>query len=144
MTLRVILGPQIRYFEREVGVRTFLESQYVVTSHANRMGYRLDGPIIQYKTGAVKSIPSEACCPGAVQIPEDGKPIILLPEQNVGGYIKIAVVISSDLDKLAQLKPGDKIRFEAVSLKEAHQILREKENLIQTWKMVSDSMNSLR
>lgn len=134
VTLRTIAGPQTRYFEKEVGIKTFFHSQYVVTSYADRMGYRLDGPVIQFKAGVEKSIPSEASSPGGIQVPGDGKPIILLVEQSGGGYIKIATVISSDLERVAQTKPGDKIQFENVSVAEAHRILREKERLIQAWK----------
>lgn len=142
LTLRVILGPQTRYFERDIGIKTFLQSQYIVTAHADRMGYRLEGPIISFKHGVPKSIPSEASTPGGVQIPEGGKPIILLVEQNGGGYVKIATVISSDMDKLAQSKPGDKIRFQKISVAEAHLILRQRENIFQRWKEGLNSLHS--
>lgn len=62
-----------------------------------------------------------------MQIPEDGQPIILLAEQTVGGYAKIATVISSDLDRLAQAVPGNRVRFEAVTLEQAHAIFREQD-----------------
>jgi biotin-dependent carboxylase-like uncharacterized protein len=133
-TLRVILGPQTRYFEKESGIKTFLQSEYLITSQASRGGYRLDGPAILQKKGMVTSIPTEANCPGGIQVPQDGKPIILLVERPAGGYPKIATVISSDLPQLAQLKPGDKIRFERVSLAKAHGILKEREDTIQKWK----------
>ena len=133
-TLRVILGPQTRYFEKELGIKTFLQSEYVITPQASRQGYRLDGPSILQRQGIETSIPSEATCPGGIQVPEEGKPIILLVERLVGGYPKIATVISSDLPLLAQLKPGDKIRFERVSLAKAHCILRKKEDTLQKWK----------
>lgn len=139
LTLRVILGPQTRYFEKESGIETFLQSEYVVTPQANRSGYRLDGPSIRHKRGMPTSIPSEGCCPGGIQVPENGKPIILLADQHGGGYAKIAAVISTDLERVAQLKPGDKIRFEKVSVLEAHRILRERERAIQTCKEEFDT-----
>jgi antagonist of KipI len=133
VTVRVILGPQTRYFEKEAGIETFLQSEYVVTPQANRSGYRLDGPPIEHKQGMPTSIPSEGCCPGGIQVPENGKPIILLADQHGGGYAKIATVISTDLERVAQLKPGDKIRFERVSVATSHRILKEKERTIQAW-----------
>ena len=140
-TLRVIMGPQARYFDKETGIKTFLESEYVVTPKANRIGYRLDGPAILHKEGLEASIPTEACCPGGIQVPEDGKPIILMVEQNGGGYIKIATIISSDFDLIAQLKPGDKIRFGKISVAKAHQILKKREKIIQRLKARLDSTN---
>jgi antagonist of KipI len=134
VTLRVIMGPQANYFERDIGVKVFLQSEYIVRSEANRLGYRLDGSPILRKAGAPASIPTEGSCPGGIQVPEDGKPIILLNDQSGGGYTKIATIVSSDLSSLAQLKPGDMIRFKKVSVTEAHQILRKREKEIQKFK----------
>ncbi len=77
-----------------------------------------------------KSIVSEPAMPGSIQIPPDGQPIILLVEQTVGGYAKIATVISTDLSKVAQTTPGDMIQFEKIDLKTAHILHGEEINKI--------------
>lgn len=119
---RVILGPQDDRFTRE-GVETFLSSEYKVTTEADRMGYRLEGPPIAHRWGP--DVISDPIPPGAIQVPGDGQPIVLLADrQTTGGYAKIAVVIRPDLPKLAQARPGDPVRFLKVSLAEAHEILR--------------------
>ncbi len=82
------------------------------------MGYRLEGPVISHREGVEKSIISKPSVPGGIQVPPDGQPIILLIEQTVGGYTKIATVISTDIGAVGQTKPGDRIRFKAVDLKE--------------------------
>lgn len=115
--LRAIPGPQDDRFDK--GVETFFDSEFIVSPDANRMGYRLLGPHIEQKRGLAKSITSEPSLPGGVQIPPNGNPIVLLKEQTVGGYAKIATVISTDLDRIAQACPGDRIRFQKTSLEEA-------------------------
>ena len=121
---RVVLGPQREYFDRG-GVGIFLESSYQVTPEANREGIRLEGPSVDIRKGRKKSIPSEACPPGGVQIRPNGKPIILLNDLGGGGYAKIATILSCDLPGIAQLKPGDRIHFKKITLPEAHGILGE-------------------
>lgn len=116
--LRAVAGPQDDFFDE--GMRVFFEAEFVVSSNANRMGYRLEGPKIFQKEGMPKSIISEPSLPGGVQIPPDCQPIILLVEQTVGGYTKIATVIGADLPVVAQAKPGDKIRFQKVDLESAY------------------------
>jgi biotin-dependent carboxylase-like uncharacterized protein len=126
--IRIILGPQDDYFDEEA-IKVFLSSTYVITKDSDRMGYRLEGPEIKAKER--HDIITDGLLPGAIQIPGNGKPIIILKDaQTTGGYTKIATVISVDLSKLAQLKPGDKVRFRAVDLFEAHKILVETENKI--------------
>lgn len=126
--IRVILGPQAELFKKE-SIETFLSSAYEVTAQSDRMGYRLKGPIIKHKDGA--DIISDGIPPGAIQVPGHGQPIIMLADrQTTGGYAKIATVISTDLNKLAQLTPGSKIRFKAVTLEEAYNALRAQENTI--------------
>ena len=121
--LRVILGPQEDRFTRG-GIETFLSSVYKVTSQSDRMGYRLEGPKIEHLKGA--DIISEPIARGAIQVPGDGLPIILLWDAQVsGGYTKIANIISADLDRLAQVIPGEALRFKAVTLEEAHKKLGE-------------------
>ena len=127
--VRVILGPQNDYFTRQ-GIDTFLHNEYLITPQADRMGYRLKGPPIEHKAGA--DILTDATPPGSIQVPGDGMPIILLADgQTTGGYSKIAGVTSVDQDLLAQAKPGDKVRFQRVTILEAHRLLEIMEKRIQ-------------
>lgn len=128
IALRVISGPQDDHFT-DAGLETFFHSEYTVTNEADRMGYRLEGPKIEHKGGA--DIISDGIPLGAIQVPGHGQPIIMLADrQTTGGYTKIATVISADLHRIGQAKPGDKVRFSAVSRSEALQILREQEDKI--------------
>jgi biotin-dependent carboxylase-like uncharacterized protein len=120
ITLKALPGPQDDYFD--TGLDAFFGSEFTITAKADRMGYRLEGPKIELKEGVSKSIISEPSLSGAIQIPPDGQPIILLVEQTVGGYVKIATIITPDLDVVAQARPGDKIRFKRVDLSEAHRL----------------------
>ena len=129
IVIRAIPGPQDDFFDE--GLKTLFKSEFMVSAKADRMGYRLQGPVIKHKEEMPKSIISEPSVPGGVQIPADGQPIILLVEQTVGGYTKIATVISTDLCKIAQATPGDTIRFEQVTLETAHSLYRERQRLMQ-------------
>lgn len=123
VTIRVVLGPQDDAFTEE-GVKTFLSQPYTVSKDFDRMGCRLEGPVIQHKTDG--NIISDGMVTGAIQVPTSGQPIIMLAErQTVGGYTKIATVISADLPLVGQRKTGDIIRFRAVSVEEAHRAWRE-------------------
>jgi len=127
-TLRVTMGPQDDAFTAE-GMDTFLSSTFSVTPQFDRMGNRLDGPIIEHKKGA--DIVSDGTSRGAVQVPGSGKPIVLLADcGTTGGYTKIATVISADLPRIAQAQPGDTVAFQTVSLEEAHSALRVQEAII--------------
>ena len=119
-TLRVILGPQDDAFTPE-GIDTFLNTAYSVTNQFDRMGCRLEGKTIAHiKDG---NIISDGISMGAVQVPSEGKPIIMLADrQTTGGYTKIANVITADFPLIAQCKFGDTIRFKAVSITEAQDI----------------------
>ena len=120
-TLRVILGPQDDMFT-EAGIKTFLSETYTVTPEFDRMGCRLDGAVIEHINGG--DIISDGIAFGAVQVPSAGKPIIMLADrQTTGGYTKIANVITFDFRILAQLKAGDKVRFEKVSVEFAQDAL---------------------
>lgn len=130
--LRVIPGPQDRHFT-EKGFQTFSSSIYQVTPQCDRMGVRLEGPGIERRSDAEESIISEGLIAGAIQVPGDGKPIIILTELVTGGYTKIATIISIDLPKVAQLKPGDRVRFVPVSLEEAHRLLQEQEQKLRSF-----------
>jgi len=131
--LRVIPGPQDHHFT-EKGLQTLSSSFYQVTPQCDRMGVRLDGPKIERRSDVEESIISEGLIAGSIQVPGDGKPIIILTELVTGGYTKIATVVSTDLSKVAQLKPGDRVRFAPVSVEEAHQLLREQEELLLRFK----------
>ena len=134
VNLKVIMGPQDDYFDEKEGIEVFLSSEYTVTSKSDRMGYRLEGEVIKHRKDKPKGIISEPTVPGGIQIPPEGQPIILLMEQTVGGYPKIATVISTEIRKVGQAKPGDKIRFERIDIEEAHNILINQENLIKEFK----------
>ena len=120
--IRVVLGPQDDLFAR-TDIRTFLDSIWRVTHQANRMGYRLEGPMLDAARGA--SFVSDGVVPGSIQVPGSGQPIVLLRDgPSTGGYLKIACVVTADLDAMAQRGPGARLRFEAITLREA-QRLRE-------------------
>jgi allophanate hydrolase subunit 2 len=121
--LRAVPGPEDEYFKS--ALETFFEASFTVSAQANRMGYRLSGPTLARDPGAPASIVSEPIVPGNVQVPADGQPIVLLTEQTIGGYAKIATVITADLFKLAQAKPGDTVRFVPVTREAAHDALRQ-------------------
>ncbi len=127
--LRAVPGPQEAYFAE--GMQSFFDTVFTVSPQADRKGYRLQGPAVPIKPGMPKSIVSEPCIAGCVQVPEDGQPIILLGEQTVGGYAKIATVISPDLDKIAQALPGDQVCFEAVEIETAYGICRQHQQRIE-------------
>ena len=121
--LRVVLGPQDNYFT-EKGIKTFFTETYTVTNEFDRMGCRLDGAVIEHKSEA--DIISDGIAFGAVQVPSHGRPIIMLADrQTTGGYSKIGNIISVDIPKLVQRKPGDTISFKYVSLKEAQKLCRD-------------------
>lgn len=122
---RVIVGPQDDSFSKK-GIETFISSEYTVTPQSDRMGYRLEGPVIEHRGGA--DIISDATCLGSVQVPGQGLPVILFVDrQTTGGYPKIATAISVDVYDLGQAKPGDRIRFCPISVAEAHKIRRNYE-----------------
>ena len=122
-TLRALPGPQDEFFSE--GLKVFFSSDYLVDTKSDRMACRLSGPVVELKENAPKSIISEPSLPGGVQIPAVGEPIVLLVEQTVGGYAKIATVVSSDLDALAQARPGETVNFEKVNLEQARKLFEE-------------------
>jgi biotin-dependent carboxylase-like uncharacterized protein len=129
IVLRAIPGPQDDFFRE--GLDVIFQSDFMVSTKADRMGYRLQGPKIGIREGMPKSIISEPTMPGGVQIPPDEQPIILMVEQTVGGYTKIVTVISVDLSRVAQATPGDTIRFERVSLETAHSLYNNQQKQMQ-------------
>ncbi len=130
--VRVTKGQHEDCFDDE-SYRIFYNSTYTVTPQSDRMGYRLDGPPIKIakklKGGRVISLATPV---GSIQIPPDGKPIILLPDcQTTGGYAIIAMVIPPDIDKVAQCRPGVGIRFKEVSIDEAEELTRKYYELLE-------------
>lgn len=100
--------------------RLFFSNEYTVSQSFDRMGYRLEGQAIACD---IDGILSEGICHGAVQIPADGQPIVLLNDrQTIGGYPKIGAVSSIDTGKLGQLNQGGKVRFEPISMEQAHNL----------------------
>jgi biotin-dependent carboxylase-like uncharacterized protein len=114
MRFRVVLGPQDDYFSARA-LAEFLDGEYAVAAGSDRMGMRLDGPPIAHARGY--NITSDAIAPGSIQVPGNGKPIVLLADrQTTGGYPKIATVISADLPALGRFAIGAKVSFESVSV----------------------------
>jgi biotin-dependent carboxylase-like uncharacterized protein len=129
--LRVVLGPQDDLITEE-GVAAFFSSPYQVTERADRMGCVLSGPTISHNKGA--DIISDGTIGGAVQVPGNGQPIVLMADrQTIGGYVKIATVVSFDLPLLAQLLPGSMVRFTAVSVFEAREIHLKQEFMLRRY-----------
>lgn len=115
-TLRVVAGPQAACFD-DAGLAAFFVNPYRVERASDRRGLRLQGPAVSH---ARIELVSQGVLPGAVQVPPDGQPIILGWDGPVtGGYPVIAGVISADLPRLAQLRPGDTVRFATIELEAA-------------------------
>jgi antagonist of KipI len=130
--IRVVWGPQDDQFTEE-SRQAFVSSLYSVSPDSDRTGIRLKGTALPVKPGTPESIISEGVIAGAIQVPGDGKPIILLGETVSGGYRKIATVISADLPYLGQIMPGEEVAFSAVGLDEAIEALRDMETRIRSF-----------
>ncbi|TNF90279.1 MAG: biotin-dependent carboxyltransferase [Gammaproteobacteria bacterium] len=118
-SLRVVTGYQQAAFDPLQQWR-FFNSEYRLTDRCDRMGFRLEGETVH--SGMVSML-SEGICHGAIQIPADGQPIVLMNDrQTIGGYPKIGAVIPLDTARLAQLSPGATVRFEKISIEQAHNI----------------------
>jgi antagonist of KipI len=125
--LRVLPGTHSAWFSAD----ELLGQSFHVEPASNRMGLRLRGKAL---TQTPREIVSEPVCPGTVQVTRDGQCIVLgVDGQTIGGYPKIAQVISADIDKLAQFRAGEKLEFRSVSLDEAEVIYREKQAELQEW-----------
>lgn len=122
LPLRVVAGPQVGQFDA-AGLGAFFSGSYRVGAASDRRGLRLSGLAV---THAKSGLPSQGVLPGAVQVPPDGQPIILgWDGPATGGYPVIAGVIAADMAKLAQLRPGDTVRFATIE--------RERARLLATW-----------
>ncbi len=123
--LRVLLGPHDAMFTPDA-IETLLGSRYIVTPQSNRMGYRLEGPLLRHVGPA--DILSDATPVGSLQVPASGQPILLMADrQTTGGYPKIATVITADLAVAGQLAPGDWIEFAACTRAAAIEALRKQD-----------------
>ena len=110
---KVYPGPQISYFSDEV-IKTFISQPFKITSQSDRMGLRLEGPSLLSHLS--HDILSEGILPGSIQVPSNGKPIVLMRDiPCTGGYPKIAILSSEDISKIAQLLPGTFINFDLES-----------------------------
>ncbi len=123
--VRVLKGRHFEEFTKR-SIDTFSKESYTISPQSDRMGYRLDGTLLELSES--KEIISEAVTFGTIQVPANGKPIILMADsQTIGGYPKIAEVISADLPVVAQAKPGDSLQFEFVTLDEAQRLYLDQE-----------------
>lgn len=127
--IRVVLGPQADMMT-DAAIDAFLTAPFTVSRESDRMGMRLDGPRLAHRDGY--NIASDGIATGAIQVPGDGRPILLLPDrQTTGGYPKIATVASADIARVARRRPGDTLCFRAVSVHEAEVARREAETTIE-------------
>lgn len=123
--IRIVLGPQQDYFT-EAALDSLVTDEFVISKQSDRMGMRLDGPVLAHRDGY--NIVSDGIATGAIQVPGSGQAILLLADhQTTGGYPKIATVISADIPVVGRRKPGDAIRFVAVDVAEAERLRHEAE-----------------
>ena len=126
LCLRALPGPQADWFDD-----AFFTHAYRVSPASNRMGVRFDGPPLAFEK---RELVSEPVAPGAVQITNDGRPIVLgVDGQTIGGYPKVAHVLSADLDVLGQLRPGDVVRFKRATEEEAEAAAARRRDLLKKW-----------
>ena len=126
--IRVLKGSQFDYFSKE-SQKDFFSKEYNISNLTDRMGMRLEGTVM--KNIVNTNIRSEGITKGAIQVPADGQPIILLTDYpTIGGYPKIANVTSADYNLLIQKTPGEKIFFKLIELHEAEQLYKEHVNNI--------------
>lgn len=125
--IRVVMGPQQGYFT-EKGIETFLSSAYKITNQYDRMGCKLEGNALEYKDKV--DIISDGIPMGGIQIAANGQPIVMLSDrQTTGGYAKIAAVVTVDIPKFVQHKPGDVISFKEISILEAQELYKKEQRL---------------
>jgi biotin-dependent carboxylase-like uncharacterized protein len=121
--IRILKGTNFNYFSED-SKNKFFKEEYLITNLTDRMGMRLKGSTLKNLKNT--NIKSEGLIKGVIQVPADGNPIILLNDHGtIGGYPKIGVVISADLDRVTQLPPGTNIKFKEVTLEEAENLFKE-------------------
>ena len=120
----MVLGAQAAEFGDD-----WREVEFEVTRQSDRMGMRLRGAVL--KRSSAEELLSSAVAPGTVQVPPNGQPVVLMADaQTIGGYPQLGHVIAVDLPLLAQLQPGDRLRFEEVGVDEAHALLLAREKAL--------------
>ncbi|HJQ11459.1 MAG TPA: biotin-dependent carboxyltransferase family protein [Gemmatimonadaceae bacterium] len=140
-TVHMTRGPQAELFTDEA-FRILSEEPHRVSSASDRTGYKIDGPSIGSSPG---SLPSEAACPGAIQVPGDGHPIILMADApTVGGYPKIGVVSETDLPIIAQRRPGETVRFEVITVEQSQRAMRRRAADLNTIAQLATRVSSAR
>ena len=123
--IRVLPGPQDDHFPTK-SLDALESGEFKVGTASDRMGLRLFGPVLAHNDKGAE-IPTDGVVPGAIQVPGDGQPIVLLADgQTTGGYAKIATVISADLPRLGQARPGESLRFKLVTREEARKALAKR------------------
>lgn len=123
--IRVVAGPQAEHFS-DAALAAFVQAEYRVTTDADRMGVRLEGPALVHR--GAREIVSDATVPGSIQVPGNGQPIVLLADaQTAGGYAKVGTVIGADLARLAASRPGQMLRFAWVDAAEGERLARAAE-----------------
>jgi 5-oxoprolinase (ATP-hydrolysing) subunit C len=128
--IRVVLGPQNDEFDAD-NQALFLDSEWKISTTSDRMGYRLEGPVIKHRHG--HNIVSDGTVDGSIQVPGNGAPIVLMMDRGTsGGYPKIATVISADLGRFAQISAGTNFRFKAVGMAEAQDEARKFAKLLRS------------
>jgi allophanate hydrolase len=131
--VRVLLGPQADHFQPGA-LTAFLREGWEATAEQDRMGLRLRGTPLAHTSPQTADIVSDAVTAGAIQVPANGQPIVLLADsQTVGGYPKIATVIRADLPRLAHLRPGTRVHFQAVTAAQARQALQDQRDAWTGW-----------
>jgi biotin-dependent carboxylase-like uncharacterized protein len=136
--IRVVMGPQDDEFA-DAEKKLFLDSEWKISATSDRMGYRLEGPVIKHLHG--HNIVSDGTVNGSIQVPGNGAPIVLMPDRGTsGGYPKIATVISADLGRFAQTPAGKVFRFKAVGMAEAQTEVRK---LAQLLRALPDRLRSI-
>lgn len=130
--LRVLRGPHWKLFdERDRGV--FLHEMFEISASSDRMGYRLAGPLLD--SHKRDELISSAVLSGSVQVPPSGEPIVLMADrQTTGGYPMIGLVSTADLPLVAQLRPGDEVRFEEGTIEWAQTALRSQAGRLRSFK----------
>jgi biotin-dependent carboxylase-like uncharacterized protein len=128
--IRVVWGPQDDEFGDDAK-KLFVDSEWKISATSDRMGYRLEGPVIKHLHG--HNIVSDGTVNGSLQVPGNGQPIVLMPDRGTsGGYPKIATVISADFGRFAQTPAGRGFRFKAVSMAEAQAAARKFAGLLRS------------
>ncbi len=132
--LRVLTGPQADWFHAEelfASSRAEEGPAFAVSPASNRMGLRLQGRPLRLPA---RELVSEPVCPGTVQVTRDGQCIVLgVDGQTIGGYPKIAQVIAADLDRVGQLRPGERVCFVRIELEEAEALYRRRQEALREW-----------